>query len=463
MPVSSSEIIIAELSRVLGSEGISTDPSSLDRCSWDALSEDRIHPLKRPRFATPLCLALPASSSEVRDIVLLANREKVPIVPYGGGSGLMGGAVSVEQGIVVDLRRMAGVIKIDAVARMARVQAGCILESLDKALNEQGLILGHDPWTYPVATVGGTISTNGMGYRGGKYGSMGDQVLGLEVVLPQGEILRTRAVPKSSTGIDLKSLFIGGEGCFGIITEATLRIFPVPERRSLQAFRFSSFEVGFEAVKGLSTLGLKPSLLDFGDDPSKVHGGAILYLAFEGGNDMVSVEERLALAHCKEKGGKRLPLQQAEDFWNERHDIAYRFLRNRGQRRGRENESSQRDFIHVALPVSRVLDFRKEAGKIVAKHGVQLQESGLWTQPELFSMRLAQGKKQGDPNALEDVVEELLSLVQTMEGSMEYCHGVGLKLSLLMAREHGQGLDVMCRIKNSLDPNHIMNPGKMGL
>jgi alkyldihydroxyacetonephosphate synthase len=145
-------------------------------------------------------------------------------MPYGGGSGLMGGALSIRPCVVVDLSALNRIIEVDSESRSARVQAGLVLEALERRLNDEGYILGHDPWTVPVATVGGAISTNSVGYRAGVYGSMGDQVLGLEAVLPNGEILRTRAVEKSSAGIDLKALFIGGEGCFGIITEATIRI-----------------------------------------------------------------------------------------------------------------------------------------------------------------------------------------------------------------------------------------------
>ena len=157
----------------------------------------------------------------------------------------MGGAISLRPGIVIDLRRMNHVLEIDKEARTARVQAGIVLESLEKSLIERGFLLGHDPWTLPVATGGGAISTNSLGYRGGKYGSMGDQILGLEVVLPRGEVLRTRSVAKTSTGISLKHLFIGGECRFWVVTEATLRVFPAPEIFSLPALRFPSFPIGF--------------------------------------------------------------------------------------------------------------------------------------------------------------------------------------------------------------------------
>jgi FAD/FMN-containing dehydrogenase len=236
--------ILAKLSTWIDPVRISTDAAQLDELSWDALSEGRIHPRHRPQLQTPVCAVAPRSTDEVRRIVQFANSEKISLVPFGGGSGLMGGALSIRPSMVIDLRAMNRVLEIDSEARSARAQSGVVLESFDEKLNEAGFILGHDPWTVPVATVGGAISTNSVGYRAGIYGSMGEQVLGLEAVMPSGEILRTRAVSKHSAGLDLNSLLIGAEGCFGIITEATVRIFPKPEARVFSGYLFSSFEQG---------------------------------------------------------------------------------------------------------------------------------------------------------------------------------------------------------------------------
>ena len=457
--------LIDKLSRIVGPDRIRTEPEHLEEVCWDALSASRIHPLKRPETASPLCVVLPRSTAEVREIVQLANDEKVPMVPYGGGSGLMGGAITLRPGIVLDTRAMNRVLEIDKEAFTVRAQTGVVLESLENRLNQDDLMLGHDPWTLPVATVGGAISTNSLGYRGGKYGSMGDEVLGLEVVIPNGEILTTRAVPKSSTGISLNRLFIGGEGCFGVITEATLRVFPLPEARSLRAVRFTSFEAGFEAIQRIYGLGLRPSLMDFGDDPTKVLSGAVLYIGFEGPKPVVKAEENCALSVSEKAGGRQLPQEEAETFWRDRHVIARRFKENRLQRGGGRRGGVRWEWLHVALPTSRVLEFRKVAMEVLAERGIALQESGLWTQPELFSMRLAvEGREDERAQVrLEDALEDLLRLTQRMGGSMEYCHGVGIKLAPLMAEEHGYGLEVMRRIKKALDPNNIMNPGKMGL
>jgi alkyldihydroxyacetonephosphate synthase len=453
-----------KLTKIIEPERISANGEYLEELSWDALSEGRIHPHHQPELASPLCAVAPVSTDEVQKLVRFANQENLSIVPFGGGSGLMGGALSVRPGMVLDLRRMNRILAIDSESRSARVQAGAVLEAVDLALNQAGFILGHDPWTVPVATIGGAISTNSVGYRAGIYGSMGEQVLGLEAVMPIGEILRTRPVAKHSAGLNLNSLLIGGEGCFGIVTEATIRIFPKPDARLFRGYRFASFEQGYGTIQEMFQRRLRPGLLDFGDDGEK-HGGAILYLVFEGNQEVTAAEEQQAVALCQAHGGKELPSRAAEEFWRDRHEIARRFARNRRQRRERGRDGIYRDWIHVALPSSKVLAFRSAAQEIVERHGVRLQESGLWVQPELFSMRLGAevGAVANPQLALEQTVEELLRLVQQIGGSMEYSHGVGVKLAPLMAEEHGYGLQVMRQIKKILDPNNILNPGKMGL
>jgi alkyldihydroxyacetonephosphate synthase len=457
--------IATKLSTVIDPSRISSAAAELDDLSWDALSEGRMHPRRQPELALPLCAVKPLSTEEVQSVVRFANVEQIPIVPFGGGSGLMGGALAIRPCIVLDLRSMNRIFEIDSEARSVRAQAGVVLESLDRELNQAGFILGHDPWTVPVATVGGAISTNSVGYRAGIYGSMGEQVLGLEAVAPNGKIFRTRGVAKHSAGIHLNSLLIGGEGCFGIITEATIRIFTKPEVQLLSGYLFSSFETGYRAIQSMFQRRLRPAMLDFGDDLEKHERGALLYLLFEGDAALAGAEEKIAAEICLAAGAEDVPRRDAEQFWRGRHEIARRFAQNRRQRRERGRDGIYRDWIHVALPSSQVLPFRRAAQEIVKDHGVRVQESGLWVNPELFSMRL--GSEEGStPNALlalEEAIEALLRLVQKMGGSMEYTHGVGVKLAPLMAEEHGYGLEIMRRIKQTLDPNTILNPGKMGL
>lgn len=453
--------LIEELSRIFPPDRLLCEPEALEEQSWDALTPGRLDPEREFRTSLPQAVVLPVSTAEVQELVRFANAAGIPLVPYGGGSGLMGGAISLAPAVVVDLKKMDRILEIDRAKRWVKAQAGIVLEALEKGLNREELILGHDPWTLPVATLGGAISTDSLGYRGGKYGSMGQQVLGLEVVLPDGEILETRPVPKSSAGIDLDHLFIGGEGCFGIITAGTVKVFPLPEERWLGAFRFPSFEDGFARIQQLFARGLAPALLDFGDN-AQAGLGAVLYLAFEGKREIVEAEKRLALSLCEESS-TRLPTEEAERFWRERHAIARRFMHRRRARREQGEPGLFRDWLHVALPASRVLEFRRLACTLVKQKGLVVEETGLWTQPELFSLRLSAEGGASAQHRLQETVAELLARVQQMNGSMEYCHGVGVKLAPFMAAEHGSGLELMRRIKRVMDPNGIMNPGKMGL
>ena len=247
---------ISALTALLGPTQVISDAPRLALYRLDGLRPSRGYRDRQRLGVAPGCVVRPRSTADVQALVQWANATHVALVPYGGGTGLMGGAMTDGESVLIDFKDMAGILAIRPEDQQAVAQAGVILSRLEEALQTAGLTLGHDPWTVGIATVGGAISTDGMGYRGGQYGSMGEQVLGLEVVLPDGRILKTRAVPKSSTGPDLSRLFIGAEGVFGLITEATLQVFPAPEAHAVLAFAFPTFAHGLAAVtvmpKGVS-------------------------------------------------------------------------------------------------------------------------------------------------------------------------------------------------------------------
>ena len=304
--------------------------------------------------------------------------------------------------------------------------------------------------------------------------------MGLKVVLPEGDILETRAVPKSSTGLDTKQLFIETEGCLGIVTEATIRVFPMPKIRLLRAYAFPQFEAGFEAVAEISALGLKPVLSDYGESRQfpgvgrflkKYYQkqGPTLYLGFEGLREIAAAEMKRADSICLTYGGENLGVVEAEKFWEERHRIAEQYARI-GRRREWDKLTGlagnlKMDFVHVALPKSQVVEYHRQSHQILGKHGVRALEWGTWTCPELFSIvmvKVALTAKQAGQE-ISQAVDDLLALAHDMGGSMEYCHGVGIRLSHLMGREHGTGFDVLQRVKESLDPHNVLNPGKLSL
>ena len=466
-----SQSVVESLRRIVGPEDVLLGESYLETYSLDAFSRwgSAQSDVSLPRVYAAV---RPSSTAEVADVVKLAHRERVPLVPYGGGTGVAGAITPLKGGIAMDLKRMNRVIAIDPEGRSATVEAGILLGDLDSALGEAGLMLGHDPYSVPIATVGGAISTNGVGYRAAKYGSMGDQVLGLEVVLPTGEVLQTRAVPKSSVGPSLHHLFIGSEGVLGIITRATLRAFRIPEARVFKTFAFPLFEDGFHAMQEMFSLGLRPALVDLSEEsksPTSKPGETRMYLVFEGYTEEVESQVARALKVCHASGGEDIGQAPAREYWDTRHDSAHRY-RERILGRPMEERPSRdwprrTGYPHVALPASRVLEYRRRCDEILSKHSLWVREYSSWTQPELFSMMLVDVslEGQGEEVTLTKVVDELLALAQDMGGSMEYVHGVGVKLAHLVPRELGAGMDVLRGIKAALDPHDIMNPGRLGL
>jgi FAD/FMN-containing dehydrogenase len=426
------------------------------------LARDALNPQRQPHTASavePLCVVRPESTAEVAAVVQVANTYGTPVIPMGGGSGLMGGAASVVPGIVLDLGGLQE-ITIRAADRMAEVGAGVTMNTLNRAAAPHGLMCGHDPWTVAVATVGGTIGTNSLGYLGGKYGAMGDQVLGVEAVLPTGEILHTRGVEKSSTGPALHRLFVGAEGCLGIVTKAILRLFPVPQERLLQAWSLADFATGFAAIQALFMAGLRPGLLELDDqDPTPQYDPpATLFVSFEGPRRVAQAEAEEAAAICQQHG-QILPQRHVQAFWTHRHDRGDAYAAARQSRQPWFPRRPPLDYLHVALPPSAVLTYRRQCLDILAGHGLHISQTGLWAHAGLFSAVFT----------CEDIVrlsaanQQLLILSQDVQGSMEYCHGVGTRLAGLMEREHGVGLAVLRHLKQSLDPRGILNPGKLAL
>jgi alkyldihydroxyacetonephosphate synthase len=418
----------------------------------------------------PIAVVRPKDAAGVARTLALASEYGVAVVPYGSGTGLMGGARTLTAGIVLDTNRLKS-IEIQAGDRFAWAGAGIVLKDLDDALSVHGLSVGHDPWTFPIATVGGALSTNGLGYKGGRYGGIGDQALALEVALADGTLFRTRALSRHSAGPRIERQFIGAEGTLGVITAAALRAYPMPESRILRAYQFETFAAGFRAIDAIAALGMRPSLLDYGEEHAspwpelsdRDEEAPALYLGFEGFAEEVQASLSRSERIVEIEGGLKLDDTEAQSYWDERHVVAERFSRDRRERRGNWGGDLARDYMHVALPPSKVLPFRDFCHTETARTGVALLECGLWTGPELFSAQLALPEALGGREKLSAVIDTLLMRVQDYGGSMEYVHGVGLRLAHLAAREHGPGFEVLKRLKAALDPKGVLNPGKAGL
>ena len=460
--------LVADLRRIVGSRNVSDDEGEIERYSRDAFGFYRA--VHAAQFLTggAAVVVWPASTEQVSRVLGFADRRHVSIVPYGAGTGVMGAATASDGCIVLSLQRMDRIIAISSGDMTARVQAGAILEDIAGRAAESALLLGHDPWSRPIATVGGAISTDGVGYTAASHGSMGDQVLGLEVVLASGEIVRTKGVPGPSAGPSLDRLFIGSEGTLGVITEATVQLYPQPRERILRAISFPDFEAGFNAVSELFARGVRPAVVDYGDDLEAGEREATLYLALDGAEDDVQVQDRRAREICRVFGGRDEGHQDAQRFWQTRHASAHRYKRDMQQYSASGAASMDAvkrrfEYLHVALPVSRVLEYRRQSQRILSDRKLKVREWSIWGRPEFFSFLIE--REEGDHDDSErmgEAVDQVLTLAQDMGGTMEYCHGVGIKLAHLLDREMGAGMTVLRRIKLALDPNGILNPGRLG-
>ena len=460
------ESLINSLAEVLGRENVLTGPYDLDRYSGDALSPTRAFGAEDSFERLADVVARPGSTEDVSAVLKLANESSTPVVPFGAGTGVMGATVPAFGGIVLDLQRMNKVLAINPTDMTTEVEAGVVLEDLENALSPHGLMPGHDPYSVPIATVGGAISTNGVGYRAGAHGPMGDQVVALEAVLPDGRVMSTRAVPNQSAGPSLKHLFIGSEGVFGVITKATVRVFRLPESQVFCGVAFDSFDQGFNAAAEMFALGVRPTLVDLTEEEE----GILFHLLFEGFREGVQANEKRAMAVCAQFGGRPVGPGPTVAYWEDRRQSAENYKvsalgKPRSVRWSRWQGRRDFDYLHLGLPISKVLEYRKQCDEIMSQSGIRAVEYAIWSRPELFSMLIVSesGAAADSRERLGRTAEKLLQLCLDMGGVMEYCHGVGVKLNHLLAREMGVGQDVVRALKLALDPNNIMNPGKLGL
>jgi FAD/FMN-containing dehydrogenase len=432
----------------------------LDPAGVDALRPSRGRPDLTPLRERPLAEVEPATVGELASLVAWAAERRTPLVVRGGGSGLMGGAAVLGQAVVIDLRRLDRVV-VDADAGLVRAGAGARLAAVDAALAEHGLMLGHDPWTIAVATVGGALGTNGLGYLGARAGSFGAQVRSLEAVFADGTVVRTPTSPARSTGFDLARLLVGTEGTLGIITEATLAVLPRPEERIVRAYQLPSFEACVTGATRMRRRGVRLGCLEAsaGDLPP---APASLLLVFDGIAGEASLHAARAAEILEAVGGELLSEESAEQQWRDRHAIAERWAARPPFRAGDWSAAGgQFDYAHMGVALAALPSVRAAAHELIRRHDLTLIEEGLWHWPELYSVVVT--GPEGSASGVRATMDGVCRAAQASGGTMEYCHGVGWKLAHLMPEEHGAGLEILRRIKRALDPAGILNPGKGGV
>jgi alkyldihydroxyacetonephosphate synthase len=468
------EAIYSELADAIGAAFVSTRPSDLliYTGDWSWMSQVWLDRGAAP--PTPDFVVHPRSAEEVARVLRVAGRHGLAVVPWGGGSGTQGGAAPLYGGIVLDTKRLDRILEIDERSLTVRAQAGVIGTTLEWALNEHELTLPHYPASANCATLGGYLAARGSGVISTKYGKAEDLVLSIEIVLPNGEIARTLPVPNHASGPGLLQLLVGSEGTLGVITEATMRIERLPEARLFRAVLFADLGAALEAGRRIMTSRLQPCVLRLYDEASttsmlkRVLGleavGACFIVGFDGFPEIAAAQEARALAICAELGGQDLGREPGEHWWAHRYDFYYPPL-------------------SLAIPkmygtVETVCTFDKIEGLYYAKK--QAIEAGFaeWNARYIahFSHwfpwgvmvydRFVIDEPPADPSEalrLHNAIWTAAARASIAHGAaLNEHHGIGWKLGRLMPELYGAAWPALEAIKRAIDPQNIMNPGKLG-
>jgi len=419
----------------------------------------------------PTCAVWPETSQHVSEVLVLANVEKIPVVPRGAGTGLSGMAIPVKGGIVLDLSHMNAILKISIEDRLAVVQPGVVYADLEKVLLPHGFFFPPDPASGTVATLGGNVATNAGGLKGAKYGTTRDYVLGLQVVLPDGRIMRTGSkAMKSVSGYDLTRLFVGSEGTLGVVTEITLKINPKPTATSTALATFNNLDDAGQAISQIMYSGIIPSALEIlgrhtilainqNTDLNLPEVDAMLLVETDGYTQQETDYQIQKVIEVFAKNNPREIKQaqteeEAQELWIARKS-AYGVLAR-----------IKTHFVleDVTVPMANISNLLKGVEAIAEKHNLQIASYGHAGDGNLHPQILYDGYDPDEVQRVETACADLFQLAIDLEGTLTGEHGIGLSKASYMTLEHDPvAMDVMRTIKKGFDPNNILNPGKMAL
>ena len=455
------EQIKQELIQIVGQQNY-TD-SLIDMVSYSYDASEHSH--------RPFCCLWPATAEQIAQILKLANRERIPVIPRGAGTGLTGMAVPVSGGIVLDLNRMNKILKVSIEDRLAVVQPGVIYSELEKALAVHGFHFPPDPASGKVSTLGGNIATNAGGVKGAKYGTTRDYVLGLQVVLPDGRIMRTGSkTMKSVSGYDLTKIFVGSEGTLGVVTEITLKINPKTTATATSMATFNNLADAGKAVSQIMHSGIIPSVLEImgrdlivainqNTDLSLPEVDAILLAETDGYTpEETAYQMQKVIEVFKKNNAQQVNIAKTEDeaagLWTARKS-AYAVLAR-----------MKTHFVleDVTVPMSKIADLLTGIRALSEKYNLMIATYGHAGDGNLHPQILFDGYDPEQVKSQEAASAELFELAIRLNGTLSGEHGIGIQKAPYMALEHDAvAMDVMRSIKKMLDPNNILNPGKMAL
>jgi glycolate oxidase len=451
--------VLARLGEIVGAEHVIVEPGRMEPYAQDAVKE------KFP----PEAVVFPRTSAEVAAILRLANEARFPVTARGGGVGYTGGAVPVEGGIVIGTDRMNTIREISADDLYVVAEPGVTTYALQQAVEAEGLFYPPDPASYKDSFIGGNIAENAGGMRSAKYGVTKHYVLGLEVVTPTGEIIKTGGrTSKNVVGFDLTGLICGSEGMLGIITEATLRLLPLPEATRTVRATFQTMREACACVTQLTRARVSPVAVEVLDRNSinavesefafglAADAGALLIVSVDGAVEEVERASLVVEQVLREGGGfdvlRAVTREEEDRLWDVRRALSPA-MKKYGTLKLNED---------VVVPRSRVPELIERVEEIGRRFQTFVVNFGHAGDGNIHVNFMCEREDREAVRRARDAVRETFKVAIELGGTISGEHGIGyVKAPYLDMAVTGATIDTMRQIKRALDPNGILNPGKM--
>jgi len=446
-----------EFRQIVGDEWFLDTPEDLAVYSYDGFL---------PEFK-PDGVIVPGNRDEIAQIMRVANREKINIIPRGAGTNICGSSVAREGGVIIAFHRLNKILEIEPESMCAVVQPGVVNADLQKAVTGYGLMYPPDPASMFVSTIGGNVALNAGGPRGVKYGVTRDYLLGLEVVLPSGEVIRTGGKAlKNVSGYDLTRLMCGSEGTLGILTEIILRLVPLaPAKATLQAI-YSDLDDAATTVSAIIGAGIVPTTLELIDrtvlDVISNYGGArfskeaeaLLLIEVDGEESLVEAQGKRIEEFCRERGAVQVERastpEEAEKLWQARRTAF-----------GAVASLRPNCIVEDAtVPVKMLPAIIRKIVEITNKYDLKIGVLAHAGDGNLHPLIMTDLRDREEMARVDKAMEELYETAIGMGGTLSGEHGIGIAKDRFMGMEFNQAsIDLMRGIKRVFDPNNILNPG----
>ncbi len=454
------DTIIEKLRAIVGESAVLSEPDELLVYECDGLPQHKY---------LPRAVVFPNSTEQVSEVLALLAREQVPFTPRGAGTGLSGGALAMDRGVVIELARMRRILKIDAVNRIAVVQPGVVNLHVSRAVAHLGLHYVPDPSSQPTCTIGGNIAENAGGIHCLKYGTTTDHVLGLKVVLAGGAVVDLGGCGRELAGYDLLGLFIGSEGTFGIATEATLRLTPIPPAVKTLLAEFAEVNDASHAVSAIIAAGVMPAALEMMDREIiraveasvfaaglPPDAGAALLIELDGIESGLDEEAEQVTAICMGHGARACRSARDE---NERKKL---WAARKGAFGAIGRISPDSMIQDAVVPRSRLPEVLDAAYRIAAKYQLRIANVFHAGDGNLHPLICFDSRFPEEVQRVKDAGRELMETCVRAGGSITGEHGVGLdKRELLPLIFSEKDMETMLLVRAAFDPSGLMNPGKI--